>query len=455
VFGLGNALRISARLSWLEGQPLLAERQIREAVEVLAAREDSWQYAMALSGRAQLDSLADRNNRALAGGQEAMTRAERLGRWDIYLHAMTNVAMTWAQTDLEVGLAQTASAIAEARTRGEPDFLPRMYVNLTYVMTLARRYAGLFEAFDDGLKAALDRDNAPLEGYMRGTRATALLDLGRAEEALAEADQVLHGPYPHGLARFPALVTCSRARIRLGLAGGDALEEARALPIASQENMRRAPIAVADAEACWLGLPRPGARDRLRDVLDDVLEARSQPLLAAELALWLTILGEPPELPDAALADVSEAHRLHIAGRWREAAAAWEAICAPYEQAIALSAGDPADQRQALALFDRLGAVPAARRLRQAMRQAGVRGVPTGPRAARRNDPAGLTPRQNQVLVLLADGLSNGDIAERLATSPKTVEHHVSAILAAFEAPSRARAVQIARERGHFHGPDT
>ncbi|CAN7161593.1 AAA family ATPase [Phenylobacterium sp. LjRoot225] len=450
VLGLGNALRLSARLSWLEGQPVRAGQRIHEAVEVLRARDDTWQYALALSGQAQLDSLADRNDLAISRGREAMARAERLGRWDVYLHAMTNVAMTRSQIDLDAGLAQTTAAIAEARARDEPDFLPRLYVNLTYVMTVARRYTGLFEAFGDGLKAALERDNAPLEAYMRGSRAAALLDLGRAEEAIAEAEYVLHGPYPHGLARFPALIAFSRARVRLGLRDGGALEEARALPIASQENMRLAPIAIADAEACWLGLSRLDARARLRDVLDRVVQAQSQPWLAAEAALWLTVLGDPPELPDEVLVGFSEAHRQHVAGRWREAAAAWARVGAPYEQAVALSAGDEAAQRQALGLFDRLGAAPAARRLRQAMRQAGVRGVPSGPRTARRNDPAGLTPRQNQVLALLADGLSNGDIAERLATSPKTVEHHVSAILAAFEAPSRARAVQIARERGHL-----
>jgi DNA-binding CsgD family transcriptional regulator len=49
---------------------------------------------------------------------------------------------------------------------------------------------------------------------------------------------------------------------------------------------------------------------------------------------------------------------------------------------------------------------------------------------------------------LLAEGLSNAEIAGRLQMSPKTVEHHVGAVLAAFEAPSRLRAVQIARARG-------
>ena len=52
------------------------------------------------------------------------------------------------------------------------------------------------------------------------------------------------------------------------------------------------------------------------------------------------------------------------------------------------------------------------------------------------------------MLRLLVEGLANADIADRLGLSAKTVEHHVSAVLAALEAPSRLAAVQIARERG-------
>jgi DNA-binding NarL/FixJ family response regulator len=50
-------------------------------------------------------------------------------------------------------------------------------------------------------------------------------------------------------------------------------------------------------------------------------------------------------------------------------------------------------------------------------------------------------------LLLLAEGLHNAEIAERLSTTSKTVEHHVTAVLAKLEARSRAEAVRLAYEQ--------
>ncbi len=78
----------------------------------------------------------------------------------------------------------------------------------------------------------------------------------------------------------------------------------------------------------------------------------------------------------------------------------------------------------------------------------GARDIPRGPRPATRTNPAHLTPREAEVLAGLAAGGTNTEIAARLFLSPKTVEHHVSAILAKLGARSRREAVQTAREMG-------
>ena len=67
----------------------------------------------------------------------------------------------------------------------------------------------------------------------------------------------------------------------------------------------------------------------------------------------------------------------------------------------------------------------------------------------------GLTPRQLEILVLLAEGLRNPEIAERLSTTPKTVEHHVSAVLAKLAVRSRAEAVRLAFERRLIHSEES
>src|SRR5262249_5812189 len=123
-------------------------------------------------------------------------------------------------------------------------------------------------------------------------------------------------------------------------------------------------------------------------------------------------------------------------------------IGCPYERALALLDGDEAAQRDALAIFERLGAAPAAEITRRRLRAAGARGLPRGPRPTTLANPQGLTNRQIEVLRLLADGLSNPEIAERLSTTPKTVEHHVSAVLAKLHARSRTEAVRAAYQLG-------
>jgi HD-GYP domain-containing protein (c-di-GMP phosphodiesterase class II) len=66
----------------------------------------------------------------------------------------------------------------------------------------------------------------------------------------------------------------------------------------------------------------------------------------------------------------------------------------------------------------------------------------------RREGPAGLTTREVEVLRLLAQGLTNKEIAERLVISPKTAGNHIEHIYAKIDASSRATASLFAMQRG-------
>jgi len=82
------------------------------------------------------------------------------------------------------------------------------------------------------------------------------------------------------------------------------------------------------------------------------------------------------------------------------------------------------------------------------MKMKGVKHVSRGPRESTLNNPGQLTGRQIDILNLLRDGLQNKEIADKLFISPKTVDHHISAILSKLEVNSRAKAVLEAQKLG-------
>lgn len=128
-------------------------------------------------------------------------------------------------------------------------------------------------------------------------------------------------------------------------------------------------------------------------------------------------------------------------GDWQAAARVWAERGCPYQQAVALAdSSEPEALLEALSILDSLGAAPLARQVRAGLRQLGVLNVPRGPMAGTRENPAGLTERQLEVLQVLADGLTNGEIASQLVLSVRTVDRHVAEILAKLGVASRRQA---------------
>jgi DNA-binding NarL/FixJ family response regulator len=82
------------------------------------------------------------------------------------------------------------------------------------------------------------------------------------------------------------------------------------------------------------------------------------------------------------------------------------------------------------------------------MKDLGHRNIPTGARPSTREHPLGLTRRENEVLLLLCEGLTNDEIAVKLVVSTRTVDHHVSAVLTKLGVASRGAAVAQARRLG-------
>ena len=109
--------------------------------------------------------------------------------------------------------------------------------------------------------------------------------------------------------------------------------------------------------------------------------------------------------------------------------------------------GNETEQIEAVRIFDDLGATATANKVREALLDQGAR-VPRGKSRLTRNHAAGLTARQAEVLELLAQGLTNTQIADELFVSYRTVESHVSAVLMKLDVATREAAVEAARDRG-------
>jgi len=208
------------------------------------------------------------------------------------------------------------------------------------------------------------------------------------------------------------------------------LDEALELSCRVNNQQRLGVVDIARAEAAWLAADRDAVL-READAIYRITVENRQPAFAAELAYWRWQAGERVETTDWMV----QPFVLEIHGDWRGAATAWEALGCAYEQARALSGGDREAQKTALVIFEQLGARPMAEWVRQKLIDAGAETIPRGPRTTTRKNPFGLTNRQLEVLALLAQNLTNAEIGARLHISPKTVDHHVSAVLARLDVP--------------------
>jgi DNA-binding NarL/FixJ family response regulator len=143
--------------------------------------------------------------------------------------------------------------------------------------------------------------------------------------------------------------------------------------------------------------------------------------------------------------DIPKCYQAMMEGDWQKAADEWDRIGCLYEQAMTLAAGDEPAQFQALAIFEQLGARPAAKALQEQMQLEEVKGIPRGPRPDTKANPEGLTAREMEILALLVEGLSNAEISRQLSIAMKTVDHHVSTVLAKLDVHSRLEAAAAAR----------
>jgi len=240
------------------------------------------------------------------------------------------------------------------------------------------------------------------------------------------------------LPRFLALVVVGRVRARRGDPEvWRALDEARAMASAGIELQLLGVASAARAEAAWLEGRLEAIGGETEEAFQLALRLRSRTCLG-ELAVWRRRAGiQDGELP----IEVPEQWAAELDGDHVRAGQIWTELGCPYDAALAMSGSrDEASLRDSLAELQRLGARTAAAVAARRLRELGARGLPRGPRETTRENAFQLTQRETEVLELVAQGLRDADIAERLFLSEKTVNHHVSAILRKLGVSTRTQA---------------
>ncbi len=436
---IGHTLRWLSRLNWFLGKSSAAEQCAVEAVQLLETLPPSPNVAMAYSNRAHLAMLAENTDEAVRWGERAIELARSLGDNETLTHALNNVGSALLDAQDERGHTYLERSLHIALVGGWEEHISRAYTNLACCAVNDRNYREAEPLFQKGLAYCTEHDLDSCGIYMGSWLSRSLFEQGRWDEAAEEATRVLNHYRLSPAAKIPALVVLSWIRVRRGDPGIEAiLDEARDLALATGELKRIAPVAAARAEAAWLNGNLDQCLAEAQVGYDLALMHRDSWKLG-ELSVWMWRAGSLTQAPE----QIAKPFARQIAGDWQGAAALWEQIGCPYEQALALADGDASAQRDALALFEQLGAQPAVAMMRRRLRLQGIAGIPRGARPSTRANQAGLTSRQQEVLQLMAQGLSNAEIASRLFASPKTIEHHVSAVLAKLGVHSRAQAIRV------------
>jgi DNA-binding CsgD family transcriptional regulator/tetratricopeptide (TPR) repeat protein len=441
----GDCLRWLSRLTWFTTNKAAADRYAAMAVALLEPLAPGRELAWAYSNLSQLHMLADEPEAALIAGDKALALARTLGDAEIESHALNNVGTTKLAAQDSSGRADLERSLALALEGGFQEHAARAYGNLATSAARARDFTRARHYFSEGIAYCEKRDLYAWVRYMTASRAETLLAQGEWDEAAEAAELISQDIKIAAVARIPALVVLARVRLRRGDPGvSKALDEAAELAFASGEVQRIAPVVAARAEAAW-------TEGTLADSLDEIRRGYtmtckiSDSWMQGELAFWLWRAGRLKEATE----QIAGPWALQIAGDWQGAAAAWEAIHCPYEQAIALAeCKNESAVRTALQIFEGLGAAPMAGITRRKLREQGVRNIPRGSHERTRQNPHQLTRRQLQVLALLAEGCRNAEIAGRLFVTEKTVDHHVSAVLEKLQVRSRGEAAAVANRLG-------
>lgn len=408
---LVETLMRQSRFLYMAGDTALSITLADKAIAISARIGTVAVRASAAAGRGMLMALTGNAVEAIPELERAHELACEAGRTDIDALCHNYLGLAWCDLGSPTGLKHLRTSIELATQTGDYEAVARGYTNLAEMLYRETHWTELADCLRDGLEFVRERGFGSHAYNLEVHQALLDLRLGDWPAAEERLRRLIDSVDDQGMLSVLSLSSLGRVLARRGApeAGGllaDVWKRAR-----RQRSLTGlAYAATAYAEWAWLN-DQPFLLSTIREEIRHLTEIQAFRRLPGSYG-WTN--------PDD-----------------------------PYEQALGLAeSSDPDDALQALETLDRLGAAPAAAMVRRRLKELGVARIPRGAQTRTRQNPYGLTERQLEVLVLLADGLTNPQIAAELVLSTRTVDRHVSAILARLDARTRQEAAAAARSLG-------
>jgi DNA-binding CsgD family transcriptional regulator len=432
----------------MAGDKLGANESIAEALTLLEPLPPGKPLAIAYGVRARLASNRGLERETLEFGQRALAVAQGSEDAAIESQVLDSIGSALLIAGDLSGYEPLQRSLEIALEQRLDECAARAYSNLVFCATLNHHFARADQAYREGIAFCEDRGLYSSIAYIRTYAARLALDRGEWTEAAQMVFETTQSTELVPVQRVPTRATLALVRIRRGDPGAQELiNDVYDVALNMDEPERVGRLTAARAEHAWYrGDLETIARET--DTGLQHLADRRIPWVKGELLFWKSKAGAVTAAAD--VSGIPEPYRLMLNHEWSAAAAVWENMGMPYEQALCLAEGSDEALLRSLSIASRLEAAPLEAVVRKRLRERGVRGVPRGPRETTRSNPAGLSEKEFEVLALLVQGCSNSKIASRLHRSTKTVDHHVSAILAKLDVHSRAEAVTAAFGLGIF-----
>ena len=493
-----------SRAQWALNGGLVGVETAQRALSMIPDDDTTGERAALLAWLARTRFLRGRFREASDDAEEALAAAVASRDLSVEGEVLNTLGMTQiALGDVDQGVEKLRRAQELAREIDDTDDLAAAYVNLANMLGLAGRTAEALATAKEGLTAIPSRSSSSRD-HLILTASDLSFEAGdwdAGRDYLRSLGTQLQG-------RQLIYFRLREAELALGEGELDVarrcLHEIEQLVARSSEPQWHGPFGALLAELCRREYDLDGARtaiaealDRLELCTDDVARIAAVSAVGvrveADLAQRGRDLHEQQEERGALARARIHAQRLRAAaqaggpvekaylavgaaelarargrndpGLWRKAAAKWGEIGRPYQVAIArwreaeanVEAGDRAvaatAARGSLDTARRLG----ARWLAEEVNALCVRGrlelaedgAPSGngtqqAEAVEDEDPFGLTPRERQVLALIAEGATNRQIGSALYMAEKTASVHVSRILGKLGVRSRTQAAAVA-----------